>query len=352
MRFLLPIIVFAIVGTAKAEQNGTGLQISASVDIGGQVGLHPGSGATDRLDVREAEITLYAPADHLFDGSLSASAHSEGPIPQFELHEAYLGWTKLIPRSRFRVGQFFLGFGRLNQFHRHDWPFQTAPKVHREFFAPEGLLDSGFEYTFLVPTPFFLELTGGITNGYVYGHDHTAGAKPLVPTHYLRLVTYTGVMWNGGMQFGLNYLRRKGSEGTNRNIVGVDITGKWKEAGILQFLLQSEVWYREVTPKGGAAEKGLGFYVYPQYYIGENVFAGFRVDYFSNINLTDVTGATYKNFDLNFAPSINYKPSEFVTIRATYNHSFHYHATNYTGTERLFELQGIFILGAHPAHDF
>lgn len=346
------LILLAICAFAKAEQNGSGLQISAAADIGGQFGLHQGSGASDRIDPREAEILLFAPIDHLFEGNLSFAGHYEGGNPQIELHEAFVGSTKLIPRSRFRVGQFFLGIGRLNQFHRHDWPFMTAPKVHRTFFAEEGALDTGAEYSYLLPVPFFLEITAGITNGYVFGHSHAAGVKPYFPTHYLRLANYQSLPGNGGMQIGLNYLGRKSETAETMTLLGIDLTAKWKEGAVLNFLLQSEVWYRIESPRGGMTKRAIGAYVFPQYYIGENLFAGVRVDYFSHIAAPDATGATSKNFDLDFVPTLTYKPSEFSTMRLVYNHNLNYMVDHFTDSERYVELQAIFILGAHPAHDF
>ena len=182
--------------------DGSGLRIGANADILGQAGLNNGNSASNQLQVREAEIVMYAPADHLFDGALSAAAHHEDGGFKFEVHEAYIGSTKLIPRSRFRVGQFFLGVGRLNQFHRHDWPFISAPRVQKDFFAEEAASDAGLEYSFLAPLPFYLDLTAGLTSGYGYGHFDGDGAKPKVPTHYFRAVTFAAFESGGGVQIG------------------------------------------------------------------------------------------------------------------------------------------------------
>jgi len=349
--FLFIALALAYV-SAPAASDGSGLKTSVGLDVVGQAGLNSTSGASDRLDVREFEVMLYAPADHLFDGMGSIAAHYEGTgIPQVELHEAYLGSSKLIPRSRFRAGQYFLGIGRLNQVHRHDWPFISAPKVHKEFFDAEALLDTGIEYSYLLPIPHFLEVTAGVTNGFVYGHDHSAGSRPLVPTNYLRTVTYFSLPWDGGTQIGLNYLGRRGGEGTQRTILGVDLTAKWKEGALLNFLLQSEIWYRVLTPKGGTTQKAFGLYLYPQYYLGENLFLGLRVDYYSVLNLTDAFGSPVKSVELNFVPTVTYRPSEFSSIRLAYNLKPEFQGGASTTGHHL-ELQGVIVLGAHPAHDF
>jgi MFS family permease len=101
-----------------------------------------------------------------------------------------------------------LGVGRLNQIHRHDWPFISAPRIHRELFGAESAIDSGFEVGSLLPSSFYLDLTAGVTSGFKFGHSHSDGARPNVPTHYLRAATYNELPRGGGMQTGLNFLSR------------------------------------------------------------------------------------------------------------------------------------------------
>lgn len=332
---------------------GTGLQISGAADIVAQIDAKKDGGGTNRLEGREAEITLYAPIDQIFDGVLSLAGHQENGAAFFEIHEMYIGSSRLIPRSRFRVGQFFLGFGRLNQYHRHDWPFTTAPKYHTEFFRNgEGVLDSGVEYSYLPPLPFYLDITAGITNGWVFGHSHTVGKKPYVPTHYVRAVTYYDLPWSGGMQTALNYVGRKDDNDTSHTFLGIDATAKWREAKTLEFLLQSEFWLRLTKPRGSDTENTLGFYIFPQYGFDPNWSVGVRFDGYSVLNLKDSLGAKTGNFEYGISPIVSYKASEFSTIRASYNHKTGSLGGKETVAQRFFELQAVFIVGSHPAHDF
>ncbi len=351
-RIFIAIIGLLLAASAGWAADNTGLQSSVSADIVGQSALHGPQTTQNRLDVREAEVVFYAPADHLFDGNVSLAAHAEGGIPNVELHEGYVGSHKLIPRSRFRVGQFFLGIGRLNQFHRHDWPFTTAPKVHKEFFGDEAILDTGAEYSYLTPLPFFLELTVGLTNGWTFGHDHTRGTAPKTPTNYARATTYLDLPWEGGAQIGLNYLGRQGREGIQRTMFGLDATAKWRDGAILKFLFQSEVWYRTLTPTGATGQEALGFYLYPQAHLGSDFFAGVRFDYYSALNLQDAFGGDVKSVELNFVPTLTYRPSEFALVRLSYNHRPEFQGTAPVQTAGYVELQSVFFLGAHPAHDF
>ena len=135
---------------------------------------------------RKSRSLRTAPIDQTFNGVLSFAAHREEGETVAEVHEAYLSTSNLIPRSTIRVGQFFLGVGRLNRFHRHEWSVIFAPHVQENFFGEEGALDSGVEYSWLAPLPFYLETTVGLTNGFTYGHAHNEGEKPRKPTHYAR----------------------------------------------------------------------------------------------------------------------------------------------------------------------
>ena len=263
-----------------------------------------------------------------------------------EIHEAYLGSSKLIPRSRFRLGHFFLGVGRINQIHRHDWPFTTAPKYHQLFFAYEGAQDAGLEYTYLFPFPFFLEVTAGLTNGYIFGHDHSAGSKPKVPTHYLRSVTYFSMPGDGGAQLGFNYLGRIDSSGAKKTLAGVDFTAKWREAQVLKYLLQAEAWHQWL-----GANRAWGFYVFPQAHIGGDFYLGTRFDYYTDATLKDGLGVSYPNSNIAIVPSLLYRNSEFVNARLSLTQAFDRQG-NATASNRMIEFQAVFFLGAHPAHDF
>ncbi len=332
--------------------DGSGLKTSASVDIVGAFAPTEKSSATDRLDVREAEIILYAPIDHIFDGQLSIAAHREDGAAFVEIHEAVISSSRLIPRSRFRIGQFFLGVGRLNRFHRHEWPFIFAPKVQMEFFGAEGVLDTGAEYSFLAPLPFFLELTTGVTNGWTFGHSHSQGEKPRMPTHYGRVATYFGLPGEGGVQTGFNYLGRTTAQGDEMTLLGIDATAKWRSAGVLNLLLQSEVWHRTKKPATGEEERTIGAYLFPQYALTSEWQAGVLFDFFTILSLKDITGSNVANSENRIVPTITYRPSEFSSLRLAYDWSVAKQANQQDRENHELQMQATFMIGAHPAHDF
>jgi len=343
MKHLLALSLAAATAASAAAEDSTGLKLSVAGDIVGTMGAEQ----KKRLDPREAEFSLYAPVDPWFDAVMTAAAHRENGASFFELHELYVGSTKLIPASRFRLGTFFLGVGRLNQFHRHDWPFISAPAAHEKFFDAEGVSDTGFEYAVLLPLPFYLDLTFGLTNGWTYGHSHVEGQPPLTGTHYVRAATFTSLPADGGLMAGLNYVGRNNTDKGQMHLTGVDLTAKWREGARLVWLMQTENWYRSLKAKNALeSQRDFGGYVFNEYdWNFHDLKSGLRLDYLDGLS------ASTSNFQWALMPQIAWKPSEFSTFRLAYHYQREVLGTN-RDTRHVYEIQATFIIGAHPAHDF
>lgn len=357
MRYSLLLLFLFSAGSASAQNSdGSGLKYSLAGDLVGTLGAKHRDTAPatrDRLLGREAELLFYGPVDQTFDAQTSMAAHFENGETNFELHELYLGSSKLIPRSRFKLGKFFLGIGRLNHVHRHDWPFVSAPEVHEEFFDEEGAEDTGLEYGYLLPLPFYLDLTVGITSGFTFGHSHTAGQRPLRPTHYFRLGTYSDLGETGGMEFGLNYLGRTAGDRSQTHLAGLDLTAKWREGKVLRYLIQTELWWRQLRSSAGTIEKKVGAYFFPQYGFNHRWFLGVRLDAFNYLNKTNVLSRQReKNISYAVVPTLSYHSSEFATFRLAYTAKASRELSRTIDSDRIIELQAIFLMGAHPAHDF
>ena len=347
-----------ILSSLASGSDGSGLQTSVAVDIVTDLGMHKESTAGDKMEARETEVMLYGPIDHLFDGALSLAAHPEGGESFFEIHEAYIGSTKLIPRTRFKIGKFFLGIGRLNQIHRHDWPFIMAPEIHRIIIAEtsqrsaEGTDDTGAEVSVLLPLPFYLDLTVGATNGFTYGHSHEEGERPRVLTHYGRLATYfeTGSI---GWKTGFSYLKRVDSLNNGMVLTGWDLIGKLRRPQGLVFMFQSEAWVQTLTPPDADKQQVAGAYAYPQFGVAKGISVGTRLDYTTVLTKEDLNGKKIANNFSGIEPNVTYKSSEFATFRV----GFQFQQNTPGGEEdrtinKSFLAQSTFILGAHPAHDF
>jgi hypothetical protein len=359
MKSILSLVFICLLcETAQAQSPFENLNVSAAVDIVAPVSDNESE--ENKLKVRSAEIMFFAPVDHHFDGVLNIAGHDHEGEFEFDLHEAYISSSKLIPQSRFKAGKFFLNIGRLNSFHQHDWPFVTAPKVHREFLSPgsstleaEGASDTGLEYSWLLPTERFIEITAGVTNGYCFGHCHSAGEKPPYPLHYIHPTTFFEWGTGKGLLLGFSYLGRKSALDVKTDLFGIDATYKQKEGKFLKWLVQSEVYFQNERDATGDKTKKIGAYVYPQYGFTQNVFLGLRLDAFSHLNLEfESTGGSRKNLDYAIVPNLTYKSSEFATFRLAYSYEVNTLKGESDTKEQMLQMQAIFILGAHPAHDF
>lgn len=330
-----------------------GLEIGVAADLVYEQGINRQSGADDKLTLRSAEIMFEAPVDHQFNAKLSAAAHDENGETVFELHEAILESSKLLPRTRITAGQFFLGVGRLNRFHQHDWPFTKAPKVHESFFDSEGVFDLGLEVKHLLPTQNFYELTLGLTSGYRYGHSHTSGAKPKAPTLYARVARFFDWEAASGAELGLNFLSRTDAQDNQMNLLGLDFVSKWRQGRELTFLVQSELWYKNEENQAKHHQEFIGHYIYAQYGITPRNYLGLRIDTYKELSSTNpLNNRKINNIDYGITSNWTFKNSEFALLRSSLSHEFRRQEGITQNQDTRFQLQLVFIIGAHPAHTF
>jgi hypothetical protein len=349
--------------TTSSVKNPNLLNVSSALDLAMPISFDDSD--SNRLNVRSVEFILYSPIDYLFEGVINIAGHNEEGETvatvgspklkdrfSFDLHEGYLYSSKLIPRSQIKIGKFFLGVGRLNTFHQHDWPFTTSPKVFRKFLSlgstghghttpitAEGMADMGVEYSLVVPTKQYVNVVAGITDGYCVGHCHGDGERPKYPLFYLHPSTFIELT-SGGLLIGASYLRRHDADHDADIDLGIiDITYKKREGRVLKWLWQSELFYGK--ERDSSVEEDFGFYLYGQYSLSQNIFLGMRLDGLYGEN---------KKFDYAVAPALTYQVSEFSTIRASYLYQVDSDLSPKNSSE--IDLQFTYILGAHPVHEF
>lgn len=352
-RFVLVALIGTLLfGVRSMAADLGGLKTSIAVDLVGSFPLKKQDSAeiayqsNNAFKLRSAEFMFYAPIDARFDGVLSFAAHPEGDqsFGQPEVHEAYLSSHKLINGMRFKVGQFFLGVGRVNQIHQHDWPFITPTVLQRELFGTdEGVIDTGLEASALVPLPFYLDVTVGVTNGRDFGHSHVEDDLPKTPTHYSRIVTYAEPL-GVPSQIGLNFVGRTSAVGEEMQLWGIDLTSKWRSLGYLSWLLQAELWKRQLK-LGETSDVLIGGYTYLQHYITRSFALGARYDYSTVTSADDNERSGYE-------VNVIYRGSEFTKLGlAYYRNQREQTGRDDLETEQVL-FQTAFILGAHPSHDF
>lgn len=352
LQMLLPLVML-VAPASQAQIDLGGLKVSSAIDLLADLGIQNPLTDGGRARVRGFELSTYAPVDQLLDAQLTIAGHDASGQTEIELHEAFVASSRLIPRTRVKAGRFFLGAGRLNQFHSHDWPFTSAPKSHTTFFSDEGVNDTGLEVGHLLGANTPIDLVAGVTNGWTYGDSATGGRRPLAPTHYLHPTIFFSLDESDGMLVGLTYLGRTDADSVRTRLTGFDLTRKKRVGKRIEQLLQTEVYYRTQSSSSLALEEEVGGYVFAEWSIGEDgLAAGIRLDGYSQLSLTDASGGRRGNLEWAAVPQLAYRASEFSTLRCSYHYGAIARQDDSPHIEQRIDLQLVALFGAHPSHDF
>jgi hypothetical protein len=362
---LMPSLVF---GQANSNSNQQLINWFVGADIVGTSGNTKAELESDYY-VREFEISAFSTIDQTFDGVMTLAYHKEleGNEEHLEVHEGFIFSSKLFPMTNIKLGKFFMGFGRLNRFHRHDWVFTDAPFVQKAFFGNEGAKDTGFEYKRLFPEHNY-SLTLGVTSGNAFNHtaephDHGEDAEeePHIaksPTSYLRIARFWEYTTTQGLEIALNYIHRNDADSIVYNYSGLDLVYKNRLGRMVETLIQMEAWSRE-QKHDEEVHRDLGTYLYLEKGLDQHHSWGVRADYFK--------AASVEENDTEHTSSIDgievdkelkvmslayiYTNSEFMRTRLTLEHGqgIHIEESDVDSYTRA-HFQLVFSIGAHPAH--
>lgn len=366
MKKLILFLFFVITSSSAFAQNLQLINWFAGADIIG-VGNSSDGLASDFV-VREFELSAFSQIDYIWQGNLTMSLHKEpGSTEEAhpEVHEAFIFSNQLIPRTDIKLGRFFLGFGRLNRFHRHDWAISEAPIYHSEFFGSEAVKDDGIEVGKLLANDFYLKLTAGITTGNQFKDEHHHDEEEdeefrsaRTPTHYLRLSTFNEFSTQAGIEYALNYVGRTDSEGNKYQYTGVDLIWKNRFAKFYKDLLQFEAWTRksaEVAEPDNYTDYGA--YIYYEKGFDQNHSLGLKFDWYKpHVHDEEEEEEEHEHgveisdnfFELGVVYS--YYNSEFMRTRLTLSRSKGLMIEEEEVENTKVMLQTIFTIGAHPAH--
>ena len=336
------------------------------------------------FNARNIELALDGAVDPYFEGFANIvfklDNHNETSV---EVEEAFMQTTTLPWNLQVKGGQFFSPFGRINPQHPHVWDFADAPLVQGRFLGSDGLRGVGLQASWLLPVPWFSQLSVAVQNGSgntgfsfrnpgdggtFYGRNtfdrmlrgpgdfvfipHFENSFDLTPTQTL-LVGVSGA-------FGPNSTGAT----TRTQIYGADIFYKWKptksEGGWPFLKWQTEAIYRRFEAGRGVddafpvAETFKDWGVYSQIVWGfrKGWAAGLRGDYL-HMQDSAFTDDIERRSRCRISADLTYFPSEFSKLRLQYNHDF-LEATRFldrSEADSVF-LQFEFALGAHGAHKF
>jgi len=230
------------------------------IEGGTQIGGHDPN--QRGFTVQGVELNLQGAVDPYFRGNANILFSIDSGGESFvELEEAWMETVSLPGNLQIRAGQYLTDFGRINTQHPHAWAFVDSPLVAARFLGPDGLRNPGARVAWLMPLPFFSELSFGVQNsqgetaasfrsgghshggeeseqGVPFGYRHAdndRGVKGLADMLFSpRLATSFDLtdaqtlLLGASTAFGANNSGASGD--TFTQIYGVDVYWKWKPA--------------------------------------------------------------------------------------------------------------------------
>jgi hypothetical protein len=110
--------------------------------------------------LQEAELQVFSDVDPYFTANALLSISPNGAHDySIDPEEVYVE-TTFLPSLTLRGGKFKAAFGKHNTLHTHAFPFLDAPLINQKLFGPEGLNEAGVSAAWMMPVPWFMELTG------------------------------------------------------------------------------------------------------------------------------------------------------------------------------------------------
>jgi hypothetical protein len=319
-------------------------------------------GRENRFFPREVELSFFGQIDPYARGEVRIEAAEEFEDGSREIHlglaEAHLTLLTLPWGTQAKLGFMRNRFGLLNQIHLHDGPQIDRPDVLVQFLGEEGLRESGGEFTWVPPLPFYLEALVGVFNG---DNEEAFGRGSLKsPLVTGRLRTFFELTDTSAIQLGLSGASGTTEDNQRSTLVGFDLKSKLTPDGWRHALLTiaGEALYGnrlvDVFDDAGAGEERrrerFGWYAYAEVQPWRRWLGGVRYD---NTQYPLEPGRQWA-----VEPYLAFMPSEFLRFRLAYKRTERSHrfmGPDDRGSASIVDellFQATFILGAHPAHPF
>ncbi|MGZ3855060.1 MAG: hypothetical protein ACXVKO_02285 [Bacteriovorax sp.] len=330
------------------------------------LGNQPASTNVNGLSLEEAELNFYSDVDpytHLNmvftihpELSVNSTTHQVSEETKFEAEEVYADST-IIPNLTLKLGKFKSAFGKHATLHTHVFPLIDAPLVNHVLIGDDGLADLGASSSFLLPAPWFLELTTQYLRGKGDNFEFNS-PYPNNPVGVFHLKNLFDLNEATTLEVGGSYATGKNSLNDTTKLKGADLTIKWRplEGGrYTSFIVGSEYIARNLGQgEGFTAEKGKGYNVWGKYQFAERWDVVYRYDHLkvegsdSTVNLN----ALANNSSYKHAVGVDFNASEFSSFHLEYNWMKGIAQDTNRNNEKVLFLQANFTIGSHPAHTY
>lgn len=325
--------------------------------------------------LQNAELALQGAVDPYFRGDAFIITQIDRGETKVELEEACLTTMQLPWNLQVKAGQFVTEFGRLGTSmpHPHAWDFADQPVIWGRMFGPDGLRNPGARVSWLVPTPFYLELFGAAQNaggetaysflsksGEVFAGRTLTGRT----VHNIGDLLYTvrasssfdindehTVSAGASSAFGPNST----GDHASTAIYGADVYWRWKPVAndhgwpFVKWTTEALRRDYEAAEQPGfdaATLNDWGFYTELAWGFQRPWVAGLRMDFAEGNDPAD----PQRDRRVRFSPNVTYYFSEFSKLRLQYNMDMAQHLNDKLAHGVFLQFE--FMLGAHGAHKF
>jgi hypothetical protein len=295
-----------------------------------------------------------------------------------------------------KAGKYLLGFGKINTIHPHAWSFINRPLAHQIYFGEEGFNDIGFDVSFILPveaiyTSFDIGLYKGDAIGKTQASDpedeesimELRGINPMLVSRlsmFYSLNDFNNLELGLSGAYGLHAKSEINLTGDSSDVaeienlyflyIGLDFKYKYKPDSYTSLTIQGEgiINNRDVIRDSGpgintekqAAEQitTFGGFIYLDYQFLKQFSIGAKYDFTYGI-IGDEPGLfSLTNDDKNTTSGISgwvgyYPVEETLALRLGVQHlTFNYSGGTNRDGETVIQLQLLFSLGPHKAHQF
>jgi len=302
----------------------------------------------NRFNLRQAELAFSSYVDPYARADLFMHVEPGENEWHLGLCEGYLTLLELPHNLQAKIGKVKANFGKINRQHLHSLPWVDYPNMLTNYFGEEGMSAPGVSISGLLPNPWdqYIELTFEAFNNNNSTSFASSDKKDIVYLAHLK--NFFELNEKSTLEIGGSFATGLNDDGHNKNrtnLVGIDITYKWRplREGLYKSLtFQNELLVSHKNQSDGRQRiDSWGAYSSLEYKFSRRWSAFGRFDY---SEFPDYSSRHDKAISL----GLTFAQSEYCFWRLQFKHT----NRNYDKDTNEVWLQCNFGLGPHRAHEY
>jgi hypothetical protein len=321
-------------------------ELNPEISVTGDVRLRanrPGP-QQDNVDIREFSFSFQSALDPYSHTKIFTS-FGEGHA---EIEEAYVYWTGLPGGIRLDIGRFRHQAGELNRWHLHALPESEYPLVIDRFFGDGGLRGDGLSLYWVPP----LTSPGGGAHE-LWAQVSLANNRALFyEGRRLSALGHLNNFWqvsrSSYFQVGFTGLYGENPDSSLKtSALGADLRFTWRppERSLYHSLTLRAEGFAVRQKISEVGQTKYGGYVGIDWQLSQRLYVGGRFDYVEPLRSTvDATWAA--------VPHLTWWQSEWIFLRAEWQHLSEAVAVNTRDSSDRFILQVVWSIGPHKHENY